>query len=104
MPPEVPTKSLAPWWLAALFNHLAGVVFICRFSTLLCLPGTDTVVSPIFITTGAFSSGAIEEAKRSNIELIDGDRLAEICIKHGLGVQNRNLALPKIDEDFFEGM
>lgn len=56
----------------------------------------------IFITTSSFSAGAIEEAKRSNIELIDGDRLAEICLKHEIGVENRQLAIPRIDEDFFE--
>ena len=58
----------------------------------------------IFITTGAFSAGATEEARRSNIELIDGDRLAEICLKHEIGVQNRKLLIPRIDEDFFERM
>lgn len=32
----------------------------------------------IFVTTSSFSSGAISEARRSNIELIDGKRLMQL--------------------------
>ncbi len=58
----------------------------------------------VFITTSRFTKGAQEEAERINarIELIDGSRLAELLVKHGVGVQvEQTVTLYRLDEDFF---
>jgi len=59
----------------------------------------------VFITTSSFSAGARQEADKVNarIVLIDGDRLAELMVLHGVGVQAEWTAvLHRIDEDFFD--
>ena len=59
----------------------------------------------VFITTGRFSSGAIEYARSvpTRVVLIDGPRLAELMIRYRVGVQvKRTLQIVDIDEDFFE--
>lgn len=59
----------------------------------------------VFITTSSFTAGARTEAARVNarIELLDGRRLAELMIKHGVGVQAETVVtLHRVDEDFFE--
>lgn len=61
----------------------------------------------VFITTSAFSSGARAEAERVafRIELIDGLRLAQLMLRHGVGVQAESTAtLYQLDEDFFEAL
>ncbi len=57
----------------------------------------------LFITTGSFSQAAKLEATREGvppIELIDGDKLVELCEKHKLGLKPKLTF--EIDEDFFE--
>ena len=59
----------------------------------------------VFITTGRFSSGAIEYARSvpTRVVLIDGPRLAELMIRYRVGVQvKRTLQIVDVDEDFFE--
>lgn len=59
----------------------------------------------VFITTGTFSPGARGFAKSlsARLVLIDGDRLAELMIRHGVGVQTKRvLQIVEVDEDFFE--
>jgi restriction system protein len=59
----------------------------------------------VFLTTSSFSSGARDVAHRVNarIELIDGVRLAELMLRHGVGVQaETTVTLHQLDEDFFE--
>lgn len=59
----------------------------------------------VFLTTSSFTQGARDEALRVNlrIELIDGKRLAELMLRHGVGVQAKTTAtLYDLDEDFFE--
>jgi restriction system protein len=61
----------------------------------------------VFITTSSFSAGARTEAERVNarIELIDGSRLANLMLRHGVGVQPESVVtLYQIDEDFFEDL
>ena len=61
----------------------------------------------VFITTSTFSAGARAEAERVNarIELIDGTRLAELMLRHGVGVQaETTVTLHELDEDFFENL
>ncbi|MGV0795510.1 restriction endonuclease [Mycolicibacterium elephantis] len=59
----------------------------------------------IFITTSQFSPGAREYAKNigTRVVLIDGLRLAELMIKYGVGVQQRQVfTVVEVDEDYFE--
>ena len=61
--------------------------------------------SGVFITTGRFSSGAREFAGSipTRIILIDGERLASLMMRFGVGVQVRqSVSIVEIDEDFFE--
>jgi restriction system protein len=58
----------------------------------------------VFITTSRFSQGAVEWVKTvpARIILIDGQRLAELMIEYGVGVQvERTYRVVEIDEDFF---
>ena len=60
----------------------------------------------VFITTSAFSAGAIDYAERNTstrLILIDGTRLADLMIRFGVGVQVKDtFTVVEIDEDFFE--
>lgn len=59
----------------------------------------------VFLTTGKFSRGAVQytDAIQSRVVLIDGERLARLMIRYGVGVQvERTVEIVKIDEDFFE--
>ena len=61
----------------------------------------------VFITTSSFSSGARTAADQSSrrIELIDGSRLTDLLVRHGVGVQPEIVVtLHQIDEDFFESL
>ena len=60
----------------------------------------------VFITTSTFSNGALQYARqdtKARIILIDGDRLTELMIRYGVGVQvKQTINIVEIDEDFFE--
>ncbi|MBE5926692.1 MAG: restriction endonuclease [Lachnospiraceae bacterium] len=60
----------------------------------------------LFITTSRFSSEAIDYASKQlqvKIILIDGERLADLMIKYGLGVSTiASYELKRIDIDYFE--
>ena len=59
----------------------------------------------VFITTSRFSAGALEWARTvpARIILIDGQRLTQLMIEYGVGVQvQRAVQIVEIDEDFFE--
>lgn len=58
----------------------------------------------VFITTSRFSPGAVEWVSTvpARIILIDGQRLTELMIEYGVGVQvQRTYRVVEIDEDFF---
>lgn len=58
----------------------------------------------VFITTGRFSAGAKQYAEGvpTRIVLIDGQRLSQLMIRYGVGVQvDRTVHLISVDEDFF---
>ncbi len=59
----------------------------------------------VFITSGRFSAGARQYADTvpTRVVLIDGERLAALMIRYGVGVQvKRTLHIVEVDEDFFE--
>lgn len=59
----------------------------------------------VFITTGRYSPAAIDCAgsAHTRIILIDGDRLTDLMIRYGVGVQTKqSLTIVEVDEDFFE--
>jgi len=58
----------------------------------------------VFVTTSGFSAQAVEFASRipQRVVLIDGARLSELMIEHGVGVRSRRvLEFKRLDEDFF---
>jgi restriction system protein len=59
----------------------------------------------VFVTTSYFTQPALIFAERHpfKIVLIDGEHLAELMIRHNVGVRiDDTLYLKKVDEDFFE--
>ena len=61
----------------------------------------------VYITTATFTRGARDEAERINarIELIDGQRLAQLLVHYGVGVQSEPTpSLVRLDEDFFDAL
>jgi restriction system protein len=60
----------------------------------------------LFVTASGFSKQAREHATASSLHvvLVDGDRLAELMIRHGVGVLTRHtVEIKTLDEGFFEG-
>ena len=58
----------------------------------------------VFVTTSSFSRGAEEYVERvqQRIVLINGNQLARLMIKHGVGVRTRRtFVLRSVDEDYF---
>ena len=61
----------------------------------------------LFITSGYFTSQAIEEATRDGaiaIDLIDGDRLCDLLKEHSLGVKTEMVESVEIQREWFEGL
>lgn len=59
----------------------------------------------VFFTTSRFSTDALRYADQvpTRIVLVDGERLARLMIRYGVGVQvRRNVQIVDVDEDFFE--
>ena len=59
----------------------------------------------MFITTSSFSSDAQEYVSRieKKIILIDGTKLAALCVDFGIGVSERpQFKFRRLDESFFE--
>lgn len=60
----------------------------------------------VFITTSTFSKSAVDYARydtKARIILIDSERLTELMIRYGVGVQvKQTVRIVEIDEDFFE--
>ncbi|AYF98064.1 restriction endonuclease [Protaetiibacter intestinalis] len=66
---------------------------------------TRGAATGVFFTTSRFADGAIEAAERvsHDIALVDGLRLAELMIKHRVGVEvDRAVEIVRLNEDFFE--
>lgn len=61
----------------------------------------------VFVTTSRFTSDAIrfaESIRDPRLVLVDGERLAELMIQHGVGVQTKEvIKISKIDTDYFGG-
>lgn len=60
----------------------------------------------VFITTSSFTKAAkdyAEKQQQKSLKLIDGDFLAELMIKYGIGLEKiQTYTVYKINEDFFE--
>ena len=57
----------------------------------------------VFITTSSYTAQAVEFARSvERIVLVDGQRLAELMIEHGVAVTHRVVKVPKLDSDYFE--
>lgn len=79
-----------------------GAPAVQGFMGALQLQGAD---KGVLITCGTISKPAHDAARqaRGTVVLIDGERLAELMIEHGVGVASEVLRIPKIDTDYFEG-
>lgn len=58
----------------------------------------------VFVTTSAFSSGAVDFVKHlsQRVILLDGHTMADLMIEHGVGVRTaQTIVLSRLDEDFF---
>ncbi len=58
----------------------------------------------VFVTTSAFSAQAIDFASRipQRVVLINGKRLTELMVEHGVGMRiSRTVEFKRLDEDFF---
>ncbi|WP_286192643.1 restriction endonuclease [Stappia sp. BW2] len=56
------------------------------------------------MTTSGFSRGAVEYARNlpQRVILIDGNRLADLMIEHGVGTRSQQPPqIQRLDEDFF---
>jgi len=63
------------------------------------------VMYGIFVTTSGYSKGAIEAGQSlRNVRMVNGRELAEMMIEAGLGVRKSKIEVPKIDEEYFEGL
>jgi restriction system protein len=57
----------------------------------------------VFITTSTFTTQAVQfAASVERIVLVDGARLADLMIEHGVGVTHRVVKVAKLDGDYFE--
>lgn len=62
----------------------------------------DSNPKGIFITTAKFSSGAVDCARKHNIVLIDGYKLARYIYKYGLGMQlEKTIEIKEMDNEFW---
>ena len=67
---------------------------------------TAGIEKGIFITTGAFSNPAIQEAtnpaKTPTIDLIDGEKLMDLLLEHEIGVKKEVKTVYYVDKTFFD--
>jgi len=71
-----------------------------------CAMTGENATKGVFVTTSAFTRDAIAFVERvtQRIVLIDGERLADLALRHGVGVRTqRSIAIQRIDEDYFAG-
>jgi len=64
----------------------------------------ESATKGVFVTTSSFSSQAIEylNTVQQRVVTIDGNRLVELMIQHGVGVRaEQTYTINRIDEDFF---
>ena len=65
----------------------------------------ESTTKGIFVTTARFTRAARDYVKRSpkRIVLIDGEELARLMVRHGVGVRTRvRHEIKRIDEDYFD--
>ena len=59
----------------------------------------------VFVTTSGFSQDArnFVEKVQQRIRLIDGERLAELALRHGVGFrQQQTFVVKSLDEEYFD--
>ena len=86
---------------AKKWQNQVGSPQIQGFMGALQLRGADRGV---LITCGSISGPAWDAARqaRGSVVLVDGKRLAQLMIEHGVGVSHETVKVPKIDMDYFE--
>jgi restriction system protein len=59
----------------------------------------------VFVTSSTFSAAAKDYVRKiqQRVVLIDGEELARLLVRHGVGVrEDRRIVIKKLDEDYFE--
>lgn len=86
---------------AKRWKHSVGGEQVQTFIGAMKLRGTE---KGVLMTPGEFTTAARKLAAQTNgnLVLVDGLRLAELMIEHKVGVSERAVALPRVDQDFFE--
>jgi hypothetical protein len=53
----------------------------------------------VMITTGTFTRDALDAAQRAkgSVVLVDGQRLTDLMMEHGVGVSHKAIKVPKVD-------
>ena len=65
----------------------------------------EDVQKGVFITTSSFTKEArlYVEKQQKSLKLIDGDLLAELMIKYGIGLEKvETYTMYKVNEDYYE--
>lgn len=66
------------------------------------MAGPPKIEKGLFITTARFSAEAEGYAKSQHIILVDGERLTELMIEHGVGVsEQKTYTVKRLDSDYF---
>lgn len=69
------------------------------------MAGPPKIEKGLFITTARFSGDAESYAKSQHIILVNGERLTELMIEHGVGVsEQKTYTLKRLDSDYFQGL
>ena len=83
-------------------GNTVGEGDLCNFAGAIDAAGTT---KGVFVTTAGFTRAAKDYVARSpkRIVLIDGEELARLMVRHGVGVRTRVLhEIKRIDEDYFD--
>lgn len=87
-------------------HHQTNELHLVRQRKYFCLTG-EGATKGVFVTTSDFSKEARDYLGKVQhcVVLINGQRLAQLVIRHGVGVRTRiTHAIKGIDEDYFSDM
>jgi hypothetical protein len=92
--------------LVLQINHTKRPVDGNKVAALRGRLGRFNVDEALVVSAYGFTKTAMDEVREvgvGTIHLVDSDKLASIAIRHGVGVNHINLAVPTLDQDWFDG-
>jgi predicted nucleic acid-binding protein len=80
-----------------------GIVGSPEIQTFMGALQLQSAAKGVFITTSSFTKDAKAAVGKARgvIVLVDGARLTELMIEHGVAVSHKALRVPKVDNDYF---